>query len=270
VNQDHHNRQEHKRNNRIAFARTQVSDAAHRTVKRYYQYGKGIIRVTLAPFRFWWNLPDDRKNVIFTGVIAAATTGYFIFASLQWQTMERQWQTMEQQLEAAQRPRFSADASPIELGNTATEPIETTAGIVPLGGPQRRIIFTESNIGTGAAYRIKALTFWQEVPPDMVVVDLNVIHGKGTQLSACTPPTAKVSDKLTCVAFVPVAAFEGVNPNSSLLFYGWIDYCDSLDIPRRDPICWRFYSWKAGGMQSECGSEVVNIPSPDEPCNTHR
>jgi hypothetical protein len=212
--------------------------------------------------------------------IIAAGVIYYCQLSAMWEATTAATQSsnaiatqaaiMQSQLEAGQRPRFSADASPIELGSTATEPLETTVGIVPLGGPQRQVTFTESNIGTGVAYRIRALTFWQEVPPDMVVVDLNVIHGEGTQLSGCTASIARVSDKLTCVAFVPVAAFEGVNPNSSLLFYGWIDYCDSLDIPRRDPICWRFYSWKAGGMQSECGSEVVNIPRPDEPCNTHR
>ena len=226
---------------------------------------------------------DDRRWNLERAALLVAF-GYAVVTFCLWRTsvdstdaakrsadaVQTQGALMQSQLEAGQRPRFSAGAGDIELGSIATEPIETTAGIVPLGGPQRRVIFTESNIGTGAAYRISARTFWQGVPPDMLVFDLNVIQGKGTQLSGCTPSTAKVSDKLTCIAFVPVAAFEGVHPNTSLLFYGWIDYCDSLDIPRRDPICWMFYSWKAEGMKSECGSLVVNIPRPDEPCNAHR
>ena len=127
MSQDHHNRQGHKRNNQIAFARTQVRDAAQRTVKRYYQYGKAAVWLTLTPFRAWWNLPGGRKNVISTGVIALATVSYAIYGGLLWSTtdentiatkhtaeaVQTQVSVMQSQLEAPQRPRF--DATNVEL-----------------------------------------------------------------------------------------------------------------------------------------------------------
>src|SRR5450759_2341416 len=88
MSQDHHNHQEEEPHSRIAFARTEVRDAAQRTVKCCYQYSKAGIWLILTPLLAWWNLPGDRKNVIFTGVIATATVGYFVYAGLQWRTMD--------------------------------------------------------------------------------------------------------------------------------------------------------------------------------------
>ena len=143
-------------------------------------------------------------------------------------------------------------------------------GEITLPEPQRRITLTASNVGKGVAYRIRPpLLFWQEASADISDIDLSAVHGERVYLAGCYPSTAKVSDTVTCVAFVPARALEDIERRSgAFLFYGSIEYCDSLDIPRHDPICWRS-SWKPTyRLDVNCQSWIINMPLPrDKRCS---
>src|SRR5262249_32328174 len=81
--------------------------------------------------------------------------------------------------------------------------------------------------------------------------------------------TVKVSDQFDIKIFMPpdkdwfTYKLLGKVETLAIFAYGWLDYCDSLNILRRDPFCWVFQRSQTGRWWSfRCaGKTLRNIPA---------
>lgn len=193
---DHH---QQKRNTRkwVALARTQMRDAGYRAVQRYYQNGKAIVRWHGRPFAPWWRLPPDRKNVVFAGVIAAATVTYAVYAGLLWNTTRREFELSERPWVKAEVTIASA-LMQARFADTATlgrndEWIPSPNNWDMVFFPEITLNFRLENVGRSPAIRTWILAeFFPSISEHFVVTKLG---GSFTEHSDIIERQAAVCEK---------------------------------------------------------------------------
>jgi hypothetical protein len=229
--------QQHDARRLITLTRTKVAHCSYATAQRYCQQAKAIIRLHICPFRRWWNLPSERKNVIFTGVIAFATLGYFLYAGLQWKVMDRTLTEIKQQSTAA---RLATEA-------------EMIAGPSRINLENGEVLLRIKNAGHVAATHVSLQIemVYEMLTPEGKETPQGPIDrtiGSFSFGTTAVPPGEVPPQDMT----IPPVHLRNIKTYSDLLVLGWrFDYFDGFRMTHSES-CSTFFPLPAPGRWSIC------------------